>query len=112
MFRGIRSWIAALALLAVVGGARADTFYVVVFGAHSKPQRPKYSHSFATFVRIPGDCPGGRPADPGAVEVFTISWMPAKIELTPNWPLPEPGINLDLPASLTAAAADCERVTA
>jgi len=112
MFRGIRSWIAAVALLAVLGSARADTYYVIVFGADSRPLRPKFSHSWATFVRVPGDCPQGPPADTRALEWFTISWMPCKIELTPNRLLPERGTNLDLPASFDVAVEHCEQVSA
>src|SRR5205807_7033705 len=79
MIRTNRFWLAA-AVLAALGSARADTYYVVVFGAQSKPQRPRYSHSWATFVHVRGDCADGPPADAAAVEWFTISWMPCKIE--------------------------------
>src|SRR5207302_558731 len=73
MTRTIRFWGATLALLAAAASARADSYYVVVFGAESKPQRPKYSHSWAVFVRVPG-C--GQPAAGTPVEAFVISWMP------------------------------------
>ncbi len=112
MMRAISSWGTAVALLAVLGSARADTYYVVVFGAQSIPQRPKYSHSFATFVRIPGDCACGPSAETMPIEWFTISWMPLKIELTPNRLLPEKGANLDLASSLTAVLAHCEHIMA
>jgi hypothetical protein len=112
MIRLNRYWRAAIVLLAAFGSARADTFYVVVFGADSKPQRPKFSHSWATFVRLPGDCGCGPPADPKPLESITISWMPCKIELTPHRPLSEPGTNLDLQASFAAAYAHCEHVGA
>ena len=62
MCRTARAWVTAVVLLVAAGGARADTYYVVVFGAEPKPQRPKYSHSWATFVRIPGCAPCGPPA--------------------------------------------------
>jgi hypothetical protein len=110
----LRSYLgAAFALLATVGAARADAYYVVVFGAESRPQRPKFSHSFATFVHIPGGCPCGPPVpDAGLAEWFTISWLPCKIELTPNVPFSEPGRNFDLPSSMEIAYAHCEEVTA
>jgi hypothetical protein len=92
--------------------ARADSYYMVVFGAQSMPQLPRYSHSWATFVRIPGDCGCGAPADAAPVEWFTISWMPCKIELTPNTPFAEPGRNLDLQTSMDAVLAHCEKVMA
>jgi hypothetical protein len=109
-----RSLAVALALFAAAGSARADAYYVVVFGAESKPQRPKYSHSWATFVRIPGceQCGPTPAADSGPVEWFTISWLPCKVELTPNVPFSEPGRNIDLPTSLSIAYDHCEEVTA
>src|SRR4051812_28584681 len=71
MLRPTRLWVPAVGLLAVLGSARADTYYVVVFGAESKPQRPKYSHSWATFVHVPGGCPCGPPVpDAGPAEWF------------------------------------------
>src|SRR5438034_6151709 len=107
-----RALITALAILCPAPAAHADTHYVVIFGAASKPQRPKYSHSWATFVRIP-DPPCGAPtADTAAAEVFTISWMPAAIELHPNRMLPEPGIILDLPTSFDVVLSQCEEVSA
>src|SRR3954465_15055539 len=51
MLRLDRHWFAAVLLL-FAGVARADTYYVVVFGAQSDPPRAKYSHSWATFVRL------------------------------------------------------------
>jgi hypothetical protein len=110
MVRGTRALIATFALLATVGGARADTYYVVVFGAESRPMRPKFSHSWATFIRVPGDCPCRPPAVEESLEWFTISWMPYKIELTPNRLLPEPGTNLDLTATFDAVLSHCEHI--
>src|SRR5437764_6386841 len=95
--------------VALPAAVRADCYYVVVFGAEPKPQRPKYSHSWATFVRIPGCAPCGPPApDAGPVEWFTISWLPCKVELTVNTLVAEPGRNFDLPTSLDIALSQCE----
>ena len=113
MLRTARFCIAVFCLFTGTTAARADAYYVVVFGAESKPQRPKFSHSWATFVRIPGGCPCGPPApDAGLPEWFTISWMACKVELTPNVPFSEPGRNFDLPTSLDIAIRHCEEVTA
>src|SRR5437764_2008243 len=105
-----RVLISALAILCLAPAARADTYYAVVFGAQSKPQRPKYSHSWATFVRVPGpDC--GPPApDAGPPEVFTISWLPSAIELHPNRMLPEPGCNFELHRTFQIVLSQCENV--
>ena len=91
-----RLLVTALAILCLTPTARADTFYAIVFGARSKPQRPKYSHSWATFIRIPGPQCGPPAADAGPPEIFTISWFPATLELHPNRLRPELGCNLDL----------------
>src|SRR5947208_14607206 len=53
-------------------------FYVFLFGADSRPRQPRYSHTWATAVRAT-DQPGGPPV----VEVNTISWMPAKLDIDP-----------------------------
>ena len=112
MPRATRACGALIALILAAGAARADQFYVVVFGAEAKPPRPKLSHSFATFVRIPGCDPCGSPgADAGPVEWFTISWMPCKIDLTPNVPFSEPGHNFTLEESFDIARDHCEYVT-
>jgi hypothetical protein len=106
-------WSAALALLVCLGSARADTYYVVVFGAETKPPRPKYSHSWATFVRLPGGCPCGAPApNGGPAEWFTISWLPCKVQLTPNTPFSEPGRNFGLHDTMDICLSQCEYVSA
>jgi hypothetical protein len=110
MTGGIRGLLAMLVLLAAGGGVRADSYYVVVFGAESKPQRPKYSHSWATFVHVCGDDVCGPPTADAAIEWFTISWLPCKVELTPNRPFAETGRNFDLPTTFDIALAECESV--
>jgi hypothetical protein len=112
MLRSARFWVAALALLAVAGRVRADTYYVVVFGAESKPQRPKYSHSWATFVHVCGGDVCGPPGPGAQVDWFTISWLPCKLEITPNQLLPEPGVNLDLAKTFEVVLSHCEHVSA
>src|SRR5438270_12145280 len=92
---------AALALLALSllpGAARAEDFYYVVLFAHEgAPNLPRYSHTFATFVRATGrgPCP-----DHYAVEAQTISWAPASGDIRVLRVGPERGTNLDLPATL------------
>ncbi|HEY1376638.1 MAG TPA: hypothetical protein VGF55_07580 [Gemmataceae bacterium] len=113
MLRTARYWAAAIALFAALGTARADTYYVIVFGAESKPPRPKYSHSWAVFVHFPGCGPCGPPApDAGPPEWFTISWLPCKVEMTVNTPCAEPGRNFDLPTTFDIALSQWEHVTA
>src|SRR5438876_1355946 len=91
----------AVALAAPPVGAQ-DRYYAIVFGAQTSPPRPKFSHSFATFVRT--DC------NWNILDAHTISWLPCEVELHPNRLLPEPGRNFDLHASLKIALQSCQHV--
>jgi hypothetical protein len=91
--RQIRSAVLALVgLLALAGGAAHGAFYVVVWGAQRPVIKdPRYSHSFATFIRT---CPDGR------LEHFTISWLPVNGEVHVLRISPEPGRNFGLAETL------------
>jgi hypothetical protein len=103
---------ALIALTLAAGAARADQYYVVVFGAESKPQRPKFSHSWAVFVHTPGCDECGPPAEGEPVEWFVISWNAAKESLNPWDPLPEVGRNFDLPDTFRIVLSTCQEVSA
>lgn len=75
-----------------VVAAPGERYFVLVFGSESRPKRAKYTHTWATVVRVT-ECPGGPPA----VEPHTISWMPATLDIRPLSFRVEPGKNLDLP---------------
>jgi hypothetical protein len=85
----------------------AERYFVVVFGAERNAVRLKYTHSFAAFVRACGDGPEVESWD---LDAFTISWMPATLEIKLGAPKPEPGVNLDLSASLRVAQAAHDHV--
>src|SRR5947209_13374239 len=88
--------------------ARADEYYfVVIFGAESVPKQPRYTHSWATFVKATG-C--GPDLNTFRLEAFTISWMPATLDIRPLALLPEPGVNLDLHTSLRYVLSQREEV--
>src|SRR5689334_15600040 len=73
---------------------QADEFYfVAIFGSESVPKQVRYTHSWATFIKLSG-C--GSDLNTYRMEAFTISWMPATLEIRPLAPLPEKGVNLDL----------------
>jgi hypothetical protein len=112
MTRKLHGLLAAVVLASIGGAAHGDSYYVVVFGAQTNPPRPKYSHSWATFIHVFGnECCGPPTADP-KIEWFTISWMPCKVELTPHTPFAEPGRNFDLPTTFDIVLSQCENVTA
>lgn len=98
---------AVLVFLAVPSGfCRAgDWYYLLVFGSESTPKLPRFTHTWATFVKVSGPCAG-----PYQIECQTISWYAAKLELTPWRALPECGVNLDLPTTLRLAREHQEQV--
>ena len=50
--------IASLAL--TCPASRADeSYYVLIFGSQRTPNRAKYTHTFATFVKVTDEGPGG-----------------------------------------------------
>jgi hypothetical protein len=94
--RGLWS-VAVLAALACPGAARTqEMYFVMVFGSQQTPPRPRYSHSFATFVKATPAPDGQR----WVLEAHTISWLPADMDIRTWALLPEPGRNFDLPTTL------------
>ncbi|MDB5310458.1 MAG: hypothetical protein JWO38_4660 [Gemmataceae bacterium] len=82
-----------------------ERFYVIVFGSETTPRVPRYTHSWATFVRVT-DRPGCEPD----VEAHTISWMPATLDIRPWRFRIEPGSNLELHQTVKYALATGEHV--
>ena len=111
---GKRAWCRVVVLLgaclaSTAGRARGEEHYfVLVFGSQSSPKLLRYTHTWATFVRAVGEGP-----DPNAyaLQVHTISWLPATLEVKVLRPRPEPGVNLDLYQTLAAVYAHRESVT-
>ena len=77
------------AAVAAVPGERS---FVLVFGSQTTPKRAKYTHSWATVVKV------SRYDSPEAFSIqhHTISWMPASLDIRPLSFRVEPGINLSL----------------
>ncbi len=70
--------------------------YCLVFSAQSVPKLPRYTHTWVTAVRA---TPGGH-GRPPELDVQTISWLPATLRIEPFDLWVEPGVNLDLYATL------------
>ncbi len=66
--------------------------YLMVFGSQSDPKRAKYTHTWATVVRVTDGPPGSQPT----IEQHTISWMPATLDIHVLSRHIEPGTNLDM----------------
>src|SRR5262245_46336323 len=56
-----------------------ERYYILVFGSQTTPKLARYTHTWATMVRT-GTLPGR--SEP-VLEVSTISWMPASLEIRP-----------------------------
>jgi hypothetical protein len=83
------------AALAIPGeAAAADYYFMTVYGAQ-RPiiNRPRYAHTWATFIRLSGE---GNDLRRYRAQSFTISWMPRTLDVHPLDLQPEPGINLNL----------------
>ena len=87
--------------------AGGERYYALVFSAQSTPKLPRFTHTWVTLVRVGTDQDGR----PGAPQAQTISWLPVAIDIRPLDLLVEPGVNLDLHASLREALKRCERVS-
>ena len=105
-------------------------FYMMIFSAQRAWNRPKYTHTFATFVKATSR-PGGMLSRPlskspsGAeshgrqsmaderhlLESHTISWLAAKKKVCLFRFWPEPGKNLDLTTSLEWALSVRARIS-
>jgi hypothetical protein len=93
--------LATLAVLLLAGTVHAGEFYyLTVFAFQGEPNLPRSAHTFATFIRASGDgpCPENY-----RLEAHTISWYPAGGAIRAARLLPEPGVNLSLPATLCQA---------
>jgi hypothetical protein len=95
----------AMLLLMPAGAAAQDRYYVWIFSSQSVPKLPRYTHTWATFVQVSG-------ADsPASFEAFTISWMPATLEIRFYRLRSQQGVNLDLLATLDMARSQNQRIS-
>jgi hypothetical protein len=91
------------------GPTRGDErYYAMIFGSQSSPKRLRYTHTWATFIRVVGEGD-----DPSGYQVYQhrISWLPASLDVRTWALLPERGVNLDLYATLEAVYRNGESVT-
>ena len=92
-----------------VAPARADEHYfVLIFGSQSSPKVFRRSHTWATFVKAVGEGPD---LSTYALEVNTISWLPASLKVKVWSPKAERGVNFDLEQTLNYVYSERESVT-
>jgi hypothetical protein len=77
-----------------------ERYYLMMFGSQAGcPKKPELTHTWATLVTAT-DVPGC--ADPH-LDVQTISWLPANLNIRPDSREVEPGRNFDLETTLAEA---------
>jgi hypothetical protein len=84
-----------------------ERYYLLLFGSQSTPKVARYTHSWGTVVKA--TCAPGQ-TDP-ELEVHTISWMPATLEIHPLRFHIEPGANLTLDVTVKEMLGNNERVS-
>jgi hypothetical protein len=82
-----------------------ERYFLMVFGSESSPKRAKYTHTWATMVRV-REAAGAAPT----IEEFTISWMPATLDIQAFSRRVEPGVNLGLKFSIEEMLRHDEKV--
>jgi hypothetical protein len=93
---GLGLW-PSLMLGSLVPAVAEERYFVLIFSSESVPKRPRYTHTWATAVRVVGD-----PADSEkfSLESQTISWMPRTLNIRPLALRGECGVNLGLEATI------------
>lgn len=83
-----------------------ERYFLLLFGSESVPKRAVLTHTWGTVVRVPA-----ADGTPPVVEAHTISWMPETLVIRPFHFRVEPGVNLDLPATMRLLSGQGQRVT-
>ena len=100
MLRTLLRWAAVIPVVLSAGAARGEErYYAMIFGSQSSPKLLRYTHTWATFVRVVGE---GDDLRSYQVYPHTISWLPESLAVRTWALLPEKGVNLDLYATLDA----------
>jgi hypothetical protein len=84
-----------------------EHFYVAMFASQSVPKFPRWTHCWATFVRVTEQGKGLPPK----IESHTISWMPANLKVQPWHFHVQKGTNLSLQETLLFAMDNRERIS-
>src|SRR2546425_3712715 len=71
----------------IVGPGPHEEYYLVMFASQTVPADPRYSHSFAAFVKLT-DCGSGPPV----LRSHQISWLPQSLNIRLFTLFPEPGV--------------------
>src|SRR5262245_1104266 len=69
-----------------------ERFFVLLFGSQTTPRIPRYTHTWATVVKVSQPQAGGEPK----IESHTISWLPDSNKVRIWRICVEPGSNREL----------------
>lgn len=84
-----------------------ERYYLIIFGSQSPLKRPKYTHTWATAIKVT-DPEFGLKVE---VEPHTISWMPKTLDIK-AWSLfVEPGVNLELKDTIELMLKSDQRIS-
>jgi len=84
-----------------------ERYFVLVFGSQETPKRPKFTHTWATVVKVTQCSDTYAPA----VTEETISWLPASLDIRPLSFQVEPGTNVGLHSTIEEMLRHKERVS-
>jgi len=84
-----------------------ERYYLLVFGSQSEPKKAKYTHSWATAVKVVDQGAG----QPPCIDARTISWMPATLDINPYQFRVECGTDLDLCTTINEMLKNDERIS-
>jgi len=83
-----------------------EQFYLIVFGSQTTLRRARWTHSWATLVRV-----RQQPCEQSTIDPITISWLPATLDIHPLSLHVERGVNVGLPETIEYALARGEKVS-
>jgi hypothetical protein len=85
----------------------AERYYMLIYGTQTVPPWPRYSHTWATFVRTVAT-----PSGEMVASVDTVSWLPETKIVRPQALRPEPGKNLTLEETVELVQSNNGRISA
>jgi hypothetical protein len=92
---------------AAIKAPPGERYFILVFGSQQKIKHPKYTHSWATVVKVTET---DKPEAP-KVEHQTISWLPTTLNIRVFSLCVEPGTNLTMDFTIEEMLRNCERVS-
>lgn len=106
----IAVFMCATSVLTVPAAQGRESYYAMIFAAEGRPNIPRLAHTFAVFVKVQELEDVDRENWP--IEIHTISWLPATLNVRLLFRPPERGVNLDLQTTLRHLASQNAHVCA